>query len=114
MSDDTPTGIPLKPFGDGDTDGAGGRDARGRFAAGNAGGPGNPHAAAVAKMRAAMLAAITDDDIREVVRMLVDRAKRGNIQAARELLDRCCGRAGGGPDDWAEDQTPKVVRYIID
>ena len=74
------------------TNGSNGRDARGRFVGGNAGGPGNPHAKKVAKLRSAMLSAVTQKDFREVVKALIQRAKAGDVAAIRELLDRCIGK----------------------
>ena len=68
----------------------------GRFAPGNPGGPGNPHAATVAKLRAAILAAITPEDIEEIVRTMIKRAKGGDMVATKELLDRAIGRPTDG------------------
>lgn len=76
---------PKEPFGNG-------RDARGRFTKGNPGGPGNPAAKRVAALRMALLEAVTEDDMRVIVRRLVKEAKAGNIQAAREVLLRTLGR----------------------
>ena len=70
-----------------------GRDASGRFAPGCAPGPGNPHAASVAEFRSAILAAVTLNDIRDLVRVLVKRGKDGDIAACREILDRVVGKA---------------------
>lgn len=70
-----------------------GRTSAGRFVLGNPGGPGNPHAPTVARLRAAILAAVTPDDIEAIVRALVHRAKGGDLGAARELLDRAIGKA---------------------
>ncbi len=64
--------------------GPNGRDGRGRFAQGNAGGPGNPYAGKVAKLRSALLAAVTEDDVREIVERLVRLAKEGDLSAIRE------------------------------
>ena len=75
------------------TNGSNGRGARGRFAPGNPGGPGNPHAARVAKLRSAALAAVTQKDLRAVVRKLLELAKGGDVAAAREILQRCLGPA---------------------
>ncbi len=72
--------------------GSDGRDQRGRFAPGNTGGPGNPHAAQVAKLRAALLEAVTPEDLRAVVGSLVNAAKGGSVPAARELLERLLGK----------------------
>lgn len=69
-----------------------GRTPGGRFAPGNPGGPGNPHAASVAKLRAAILTAVTPEDIDAIIRALVHRAKGGDMAAAREILDRAIGK----------------------
>ena len=77
-----------------------GRTARGRFAQGNPGGPGNPYARRTAALRSALLDAVTEQDIRAVARALVKRAKAGEIPAIRELLDRLLGKAGdASPED---------------
>lgn len=72
--------------------GAIGRDYHGRFAQGNAGGPGNPHAAATAKLRAAMLKAITPAEITKVMRAMIRKAKSGDVSAAKEVIDRAIGK----------------------
>jgi len=72
--------------------GANGRDEKGRFVEGNRGGPGNPNAIKVAKLREALLAAVTAKDLREVVKALVREAKKGDVAAARELFDRVLGK----------------------
>ena len=76
----------------------GDRGPHGRFAAGNRGGPGNPHAKRVAVLRGALLDAVTDEDIHAVARALVTAAKSGEVAAIRELLDRCIGKAAEGAD----------------
>lgn len=68
------------------------RQANGRFANGNPGGPGNPYARRVSQIRSMILEAVTDEDLREVVQTLVKRAKEGDVAAARELLNRLVGR----------------------
>ena len=72
--------------------GPNGRDASGRFAQGNAGGPGNPHAAQVGQLRRALLDAVTAEDIRAIAAKLVEMAKDGNVAAIKELLDRTLGK----------------------
>tara|TARA_E500000318_G_scaffold93927_1_gene93187 strand:+ start:961 stop:1281 length:321 start_codon:yes stop_codon:yes gene_type:complete len=74
------------PFGDG------GRSSNGRFAPGNRGGPGNPLAGKISKLRAALVAAVTEDDIHEIARSLIATAKGGDVRAVKELLDRTIGR----------------------
>ena len=43
--------------------GGSGRDVKGRFAAGNAGGPGNPFARQTAQLRAALVQRVTSEDM---------------------------------------------------
>jgi len=69
-----------------------GHDERGRFTAGNRGGPGNPHARKVARLRSAMLRAVSKQDIAEVIQTLVRRAKGGDTAAAKLLLERVLGQ----------------------
>lgn len=97
-SPDTTTRIQAEPFpgppspnGRNGRDLADTRDARGRFAPGNPGGPGNPHARAVHQHRSALLAAVTEADIVDIARMLVRRAKAGDVHAVRELFRYCIG-----------------------
>lgn len=71
---------------------ANGRGPGGRFAPGNPGGGGNPHAKAVGQLRAAMMASVSADDVAEVVRRLVRSAKLGEPWAVREFLDRLFGK----------------------
>lgn len=71
--------------------GSNGRDNAGRFAPGNAGGPGNPYAQRVGRLRSALLDAISEDDLRGVIGALVKKAKDGNVAAAKILFNRCLG-----------------------
>ena len=64
----------------------------GQFAPGNPGGRGNPHSAAVARLRSALLRAITEGDIEAIVKALIKKAKEGDVAAAKELLDRTLGK----------------------
>ena len=70
-----------------------GRTASGRFAKGNAGGPGNPHAKRVAEFREAIMDAVSIADLKAVAKALVRRAREGDIAAARELFDRVLGKS---------------------
>jgi hypothetical protein len=74
------------------------RRSNGRFAKGNPGGPGNPFARQVANLRKLILEAVTEEDLREIVRALVERAKGGDIAAIREVLNRVAGKAPESPD----------------
>lgn len=64
----------------------------GRFLPGNRGGPGNPFARRVGELREALLAEVSPEDLRAIVRVLVDQAKSGDVAAAREVLLRTLGR----------------------
>lgn len=69
-----------------------GGDMTGRFSSGNRFARGNPHARRTARLRAELLRSVGPDDIREIVRALVEKAKSGDVQAIRELLDRVLGK----------------------
>ena len=64
----------------------------GQWARGNPGGPGNPNLRAIGALRSEMLRAITPKEIRAIVKKLIDKAKRADVFAAREVLDRACGK----------------------
>ena len=70
----------------------GGRNAAGRFAPGNPGGPGNPYARRVAALRAALLDAVSEEDLRALARSLVEKARGGDVAAAKLLLSYAVGR----------------------
>ncbi len=69
-----------------------GRDGRGRFAPGNPGGPGNPAGGQAERLRHALVNAVTENDMADIAASLVSRAKAGEVQAVRELLNRVLGR----------------------
>jgi hypothetical protein len=70
------------------SDGAGsnGHDANGRFTKGNRCASGNPFARRMARLRSLFLDAVSDDDLRDVARKLVEQAKGGDTAAAKVLL----------------------------
>lgn len=69
-----------------------GRDKSGRFASGNRAGKGNPLARKVQQLRTAMVDAVSDADVKEIIAALVTAAKAGDVTAAREILDRTVGK----------------------
>ncbi len=75
--------------------GGNGRGGHGRFLPGNqaAVGRGNPHADRVHAWRSAMVATVTEDDLRAVIAKLVERALAGEPWAIKEVLDRCLGKS---------------------
>jgi hypothetical protein len=72
--------------------GANGRNARGQFTAGNCAGKGNPLAKRVGKLRSALVAAVSEQDVREIITKMVALAKSGDTLAARLILDRVLGK----------------------
>ncbi len=96
----------------------GGRDTQGRFAKGNTGGPGNPHAQQVARLRSALLGAVTPKDLNAIVAKLVKMAKTGNVVAAKEVLDRCLGRSRAELDVTQRSEVvklyaPGAMEYVL-
>jgi len=69
-----------------------GRSESGRFAPGNSFARGNPHAQRVGALRSALLDAVTEDDVREVLAALIREAKDGNVAAMREFFSRVLGQ----------------------
>ena len=92
------------------TNGGNGRDPRtGRFAKGNTGGPGNPNAQHVAKLRDGFRSACTLADVRAICRRLVAMAKKGNVLAAREVLDRTIGKSAMALEHAGADNPNSVI-----
>ena len=69
-----------------------GRDPRGRFAAGNPGGPGNPFARRVGALRSALVKCVQEEDIAAVARALIEKARNGDIAAAKLLFGYVLGK----------------------
>ncbi len=69
-----------------------GRDARGRFTDGNIGGPGNPFARRVARYRKALHQCASMEDMKEIGRQLVAKAKAGDLAAIRLVLQYQVGK----------------------
>lgn len=72
--------------------GQNGRRPNGTFAPGNPGGPGPLGAKRVAEYREAIFKAVSADDLEAIVRKLARRALKGDVHAAREVLDRILGK----------------------
>jgi hypothetical protein len=86
-----------------------GRDNKGRFTRGNKGGPGNPFAAIVAKLRKAALAVVTPEELQAVFRVLLLRAQSGHLPSMKLLFLYTLGKpaAAVDPDDIdEEDEEP--------
>lgn len=64
----------------------------GRFVKGWRGGPGNPHGKEAARLRAALLKEVKEGDVQAIIRKMIAKAKQGNVEAARLVLDRLFGK----------------------
>lgn len=72
--------------------GQGGRDRAGRFVAGNTFARGNPLGQHAQKLRAALMAAATEEDIEAIAKKLIELARAGDVKAIDSLLDRLLGK----------------------
>jgi hypothetical protein len=75
-----------------------GRNADGKFAAGNHVGKGNPFARQCAASRKALVNAVTPQDIAEIAAKLLEKAKAGDAAAARVLFSYTLGKPAAAID----------------
>jgi hypothetical protein len=88
---------------------------RGRpFAKGNPGGPGNPFARQINALRAQLYAAVTEQDMAEVVQALLAGAKAGKLAYIRELLDRLIGKPPQAIQLSGDDEAPPLSLSLSD
>jgi len=90
------------------------RDARGRFLPGNQAAKGHrhPHARRAVKLAEAFCETVKVADIRAVAKKLVQMARKGDLQAIRELLDRTLGRPPQAELAEFEDQV-RLIKWPI-
>ena len=84
-----PYGIPLLDVG---------RDVHGRFTKANPGGPGNPFARKVAALRKALLDSVSEQDLEDVVEVLKQQARQGDLAAIKLLWQYCVGKPESAKD----------------
>ena len=77
---------------------ADGRASNGRFARGNPGGTGNPFARQVAALRQGLLDAVSPEDMAAIAQALAEKAKQGDVAAAKVLLGYLVGKPAPAPD----------------
>src|SRR5207249_11270819 len=77
---------------------ANGHDAKGRWAKGNPGGPGNPFARQVARLRKVIINRLTEEDLLAITEALLAKAKEGSVSAAKLLLAYGIGKPASAPD----------------
>src|SRR5207302_6058085 len=75
-----------------------GHDAKGRWAKGNPGGPGNPFARQVAALRKVIINRLTEEDLLAITEALLAKAKEGSVGAAKLLLAYALGKPASAPD----------------
>ena len=80
-----------------------GRESDGRFAKGNQFGPGNPFARKCAAFRAALMEAVTEQDIKDIAAKLRDDAKAGDKAAVKLLFQYVIGKPQPAVDPDALD-----------
>lgn len=70
----------------------------------------NPSAARAQQLRSEVLASVNSSDIKTVIRKLVEMSKNGDVQAAKLLLDRACGKltTGGTVPEVPADAGPDI------
>jgi hypothetical protein len=92
-----------------------GRDGRGRFVKGNSEGRGNPFARRVAGMREAMLGAVSEADVQEICKKLVEKAREGDVAAAKLVLVYVVGhpRPAEEPDRMDEQEWRQRVANTV-
>ena len=74
------------------TNGTSGRKSNGQFSKGNPGGPGNPYARRVARLRATLLDAVGENGLADIVQGMISAAKGGDVAAAKLLLSYLLGK----------------------
>jgi hypothetical protein len=75
-----------------------GRGPDGKFVKGNKGGPGNPFARKIAAMRRAFFDAVTEEDLAAIARAMIEKAKQGDVAAARLVAQYTMGRPAEAVD----------------
>jgi hypothetical protein len=85
-------------------------DARGKFTRGNKGGPGNPFARQTAALRQALISAVTPQDIADIAAQLLEKAKQGDVPAAKLVFSYALGKPTPAVDpDTLDQQEMKTV-----
>jgi hypothetical protein len=92
------------------------RNAGGKFAAGNAGGPGNPHARHCARMLALFRNCVSDEEMIVLIRKLYTDATAGDMNATKLVLNYKIGKPGAAPlpDDIDRDEWDHFKKDRLD
>lgn len=84
----------IAPINDPSSNGNNGQDAKGRFLPGNKLGRGNPFNKKCGEFKTAFFAAIQTEDVTQVAKRLIRMAKKGDLDAIKEVLNRTLGKVG--------------------
>ncbi len=95
------------------SNGSNGRDASGKFTVGNRAGKGNPLGGAVAKLRAALIQAADEGDVNQIIRAMIDKAKSGDVAAAKVALEYLCGKAQSMPEESSDKTGPQAFVFRV-
>ena len=92
-----------------------GRDVHGRFTKANPGGPGNPFARRVAALRKALLDSVSEQDMVEMVEVLKQKARGGDVAAIKLILQYCVGKpeAPKDPDRMDVDEWQRLQQMRV-
>ena len=86
-----------------------GRDASGRFTAGNKYGPGNPFARQTAELRKVLLEVVTPEQMRQVAYKLLLLAQAGKLEAIKLLFQYVIGKPAAPVDPVL---SPIITRWV--
>src|SRR5262249_19248254 len=90
------------------------RDAKGRFRAGNKGGPGNPFARKVAALRKAVVNFVSEEDLKYLIFKVKMMAESGDMAAAKLLFQYVLGKPTEAvdPDRLDVDEWQKLQEQV--
>ena len=88
------------------------RDARGYFAKGNKGGPGNPYIKRIAQLRALIYETLDDAAFKGLIYAMQRAADNGDVAAAKLLLEYSIGRPRDvEPESDDQPEAPELPKY---
>lgn len=93
--------------------GSNGRLPDGRWAPGNRGGPGNPHARRMHGLRAELLEATQPSHIRAITNKLIELATGGDVGAAKLILSYSLGQPVQAIEVTGGDGTPLGLDFNV-
>lgn len=89
-----------------------GRDpVSGKFIKGNGFGRGNPFGRITALLRSALIDAVSPEEMAEIVKTLIGKAKKGDVAAANIIFDRAIGKPveAANPDRLDIDELEIII-----